>query len=101
MWCWRILRLFKFKCRQKFVDKFVEECSANIDEVEMEKITLAEHENEYENVSVLAHCTLCYFQQSVQSTLESVLLSFNFIYYKYINPSKKVVIIKMVLVFKH
>ena len=52
-------------------------------------------------VSVLAHCTLCYFQQSLQSTLESVLLSFNFIYYKYINPSKKVVIIKMVLVFKH
>ena len=27
-------------------------------------------------VDVLAHCTLCYFQQSLQSTLESVLISF-------------------------
>ena len=45
------------KCRQKFVDKFVEECSENIDEVEMEKITLAENENEYENVCKCS-CTL-------------------------------------------
>ena len=35
------------KCRKKLVDKLVEECSENIDEIKMAKITLAEHENEY------------------------------------------------------
>ena len=35
------------KSRKKLVDKLVEECSENIDEIKMAKITLAEHENEY------------------------------------------------------
>ena len=35
------------KKKKKLVDKLVEECSENIDEIKMAKITLAEHENEY------------------------------------------------------
>ena len=35
------------KCRKKLVDKLVEECTENIDEVKIAKITLAEHENKY------------------------------------------------------
>ena len=31
------------KCRKKLVDIFADECSENIDEVELAKITLAEH----------------------------------------------------------
>ena len=33
------------KCRKRLVDKLVEECTKNFDEVKMAKITLAEHEN--------------------------------------------------------
>ena len=33
------------KCRKKLVDKLVEECTENIDEVKLAKLTLAEHEN--------------------------------------------------------
>ena len=32
------------------IDKLVEECSENIDEVKLTKITLAEHGNKYENM---------------------------------------------------
>ena len=49
-------------------------------------------------VDVLAHCTLCYFKQSLQSTLESVLISFTANTKIFV---KKLLIIKMVLVFKH
>ena len=34
---------------KKIVNKLVEECTENIDEVKMAKITLGEHENKYEN----------------------------------------------------
>ena len=66
----------------------------------MAKITLAGHEIEYENVCkyVLEHCTLCYFQQPLQSTLESRLISFTANTKIFV---KKLLIIKMVLVFKH
>ena len=33
------------KCRKKLVDKLVEECSENIDEANIAKITLAKHRN--------------------------------------------------------
>ena len=33
------------KCRKRLIDKLVEECSENIDEVKMTKIALAEDEN--------------------------------------------------------
>ena len=35
------------KCRKRLVDKLVAECTGNIDEVKLAKITLAEHENMY------------------------------------------------------
>ena len=34
------------KCRKKLVDKLIDECTENIEEVKLAKITLAEHENE-------------------------------------------------------
>ena len=37
------------KCRKKLVDKLVEECSENIDEVKMSKMSLAEDENKHKN----------------------------------------------------
>ena len=33
------------KCRKKLVDKLVEECTENIDEVKIAGMTLFEHEN--------------------------------------------------------
>ena len=35
------------KCRKKLVDKLVEECTENVEEVKLAKITLAENENKY------------------------------------------------------
>ena len=37
------------KCRNRLVDKLAEECSENIDEVKIARITLAKHENVSEN----------------------------------------------------
>ena len=37
------------KCRKRLVNKLVEECSENIDEVKIARISLAGHENEYKN----------------------------------------------------
>ena len=42
------------KCRKKLVDKLVEECTENVEEVKLAKITLAENENKYKCSS----CTL-------------------------------------------
>ena len=35
------------KCRKKLVDKLVEECTENVEEVKLAKITPAENENKY------------------------------------------------------
>ena len=35
------------KCRKKLVDKLVEECTENVEEVKLAKITLAENENKH------------------------------------------------------
>ena len=43
------------KCRKKLVDKLVEECTENIDEVKTARITLAGHENE-----CLCSYTICF-----------------------------------------
>ena len=42
------------KCRKKLVDKLVEECTENVEEIKLAKITLAEKENKYKCSS----CTL-------------------------------------------
>ena len=67
---------------QEKVDKLVEECSENIDEVKMVKITLADHENECK-----CSCTLCIL---IIFTI-SIGIGTYFIYYIHINPSKKTV----------
>ena len=46
------------------------------------------------SANLLAHSTLCYFQKSLQSTLEQV-----FVYYKYMNRHKKQ-LLKKALFFK-
>ena len=55
----------------------------------MAKITLAEHENEYENVCKCS-CTLHIVLFSIIFTINTG-IGTCFIYYKYINPSKKFV----------
>ena len=78
MWSWRIFTPWKFQCRKKSLDKLVEECTENIDEVELARITLPEHENMCE-----CSCTL-------YITLFLVLLTINIGigYYKYMNHDK-------------
>ena len=50
------------KCRKKFIDKLVEECTENIDEVKMAKITSADMKRSMKmSANLLAHSTLCYF----------------------------------------
>ena len=52
-----------YKCRKKLDDKLVEEFTENIDEGKLVKITLAEYENEYENIcKCLLHFALHYYQ---------------------------------------
>ena len=37
------------KCRKNLVDKLVEKCTENVEEVKLAKIALAEHENKHKN----------------------------------------------------
>ena len=62
------------KCRKKLLEKLVEEYTETVEEVK-----IAENENENKHKSVLAHCTLCYFQYFLQLTLELALILFIFI----------------------
>ena len=81
MGCWRIFRPWKFQFRKKLVNKLVEECTGNIDDIKLAKITLAEHENKYEN--------MCKCSCRLYTVLISVLLTANieistfFVYCKY------------------
>ena len=69
------------KCRKKLVDKLVNECTENIDEVKLAKITLAEHENKYENMRKCS-CTLYIALFSVLLTITIGISTF-FVYYEY------------------
>ena len=61
------------KCRKRLVDKLVEECTGNIDEVKLAKITLAEHENMYK-----CSCTLDIALYLVLSTINIEIGTFLF-----------------------
>ena len=50
------------KCRKKFVDKLIEKCTQNVQEVKLAKITSAEDENKHKCSSCTLYSTLCYFQ---------------------------------------
>ena len=72
--------------QKKLVNKLLLERSENING-KMAKITLAEHENEYEDV---CFCTLCIVLFSVIFAINIGICTY-FIYNKYINSSKTAV----------
>ena len=46
------------KCRQKLVDKLVDECTETVEEVKLAKITPAENENSYKCSSCIVYTVL-------------------------------------------
>ena len=70
------------KCRKKLVDKLVEECTENIDEVKIAWMTLFEHENE----------CVCPYKVCVVLTVIVLTISIGigaYFAYKYINRNRK------------
>ena len=68
------------KCRKKVVDKLVEECTKNIDEVEVAS------ENEHKNKC--SSCTLYIILFSIIFTI-SIGIATYFVYYKYMSRNEK------------
>ena len=66
------------KCRKKLADKFVEECTETVEEVELAKITSAENENGYKYNS----CTPYIVSMTVVSII-CVGISAYFVYYNW------------------
>ena len=60
MWYWWVLGYENCKCRKKLVDKLVEECTENVKEVKLAKITSAKDENKHKNKcsSCTVHCVI-------------------------------------------
>ena len=71
------------KCRKKLVNKLVEECNENIDEVEIARTALFERGN-----GCKSSCTIYVVLIMIVSTI-SISTGTYFIYYKYINHNKK------------
>ena len=71
--------------QKKLVDKLVEVSPENISEIKMVEITLAEHENEYENVCK-SSCTVYIMLFSIIVAI-NIGISTYFIYDIYINLS--------------
>ena len=64
------------KCRKKLVDKLVKECTENIDEVELARITLAENENKHK----YSPCTLYIVLFSIIFTISVGIGTYYFVY---------------------
>ena len=83
MWCWRVFNYENCKCRKRLVDKLVEECTENIDEVKTAEITLFDREN------------MCKCSWELYIVLCSIMFSINigiasyFVYYKFLNHNNK------------
>ena len=71
------------KCRKKLVDKLVEECTENIDEVKIAGTALFERKNECK-----FSCTIYVVLIAIVFTI-SIGIGTYFIYYKYMNHDKK------------
>ena len=71
------------KCREELVDKLVEECTENIDEVKIAGMTLFERRNECKS-----SCTIYVVLIAIVFTI-SIGIGTYFIYYKYMNHDKK------------
>ena len=65
-----------YKCRKKLVDKLVKECTENIDEVELARITLAENENKHK----YSPCTLYIVLFSIIFTINVGTGTYYFVY---------------------
>ena len=84
------------KCRKKLVDKLVKECTENVEEVKMAKITLAEDENKHKCSSCMLYIVLF----SIIFTINIGIGSY-FIYYKYMNHVKKLLLKKVSIIKQH
>ena len=79
----RYLDYEKCKCRNRLVDKLVEECSENIEEVKLAKTTSADHEN------------VCKSSWTIYVVLIAVIFTINvgigtcFVYCRYMNHNKE------------
>ena len=71
------------KCRKKLVDKLVEECAENIDEVKISGMALFERRNECKS-----SCRIYVVLIVIVFTI-SIGIGTYFIYYKYMNHDKK------------
>ena len=81
MWCWWIFRLRKL-CTKKLVDKLIEECTGNTDEVKIAREN--EHKNKYSS------CTLYFVLFSTIFAIKIGIATY-FVYYKYMNCDKETV----------
>ena len=69
------------KCREKLIDKLIEECTRNIDEVEITGIT--QDENKYSS------CTIYIALFSIFFTI-NIGIGTYFTYYKYMSPNNPI-----------
>ena len=74
------------KCRKKLVDKLVDECTENLKDVKLAKITLAKDENKHKNKC--SSCTLYIVLFLIIFTI-NVGIGTYFVCYKYMNLDKK------------
>ena len=73
------------KCRKRLVDKLVEECTENVEEVKLVKITLGEDNNKHKCNSCILYIVLF----SIIFTI-NVGIGTYFFYYKYMNHAKEI-----------
>ena len=74
------------KCRKKLVDKLVEECTENIDEVKIAGTALFDHRNECKS-----SCTIYVVLIAIVFTIRIGNGTY-FLYYKYMNHNKKLLL---------
>ena len=74
------------KCRKRLIDKLVEECTENFDEVKIAKITLMESTEDENKCNSL--CTIYVILIVIAFTI-CIGMSTYFIYYKYMNHDKR------------
>ena len=82
------------KCIKRLVDKLAEECTENVEEPKIARITLLEYENKCKS-SFTIYAVLIV----IVSTIYIVIGTY-FIYYKYMNHDKKL-LLNMIMFIKH
>ena len=68
-----------FKCRNKLVDKLIDECTETIEEVKLAKITFAKNENKYSSCTVYNVLMIVVFTIFTRITLYFVYYSWSLI----------------------